>query len=449
MMVEERNMPQQRRVFLITYSQADLEEFPDCASFSKAVVRSFGSQHVKEWACCREPHQDGGEHYHMAISFNSSRRWGAVKKDFLRNYNAALHFSAKTFGYVAAYRYVCKDKEKEEVLHSPGHTNMSTIASPKTKKAMRRWSEVSSSQKREATNTHSGRNDNKKAKRLSNVAVSNLLVEDGIKKESELMRLALQRAQNGEPDLQAFILSKPPKALADLISTTWKIQNSASVAAREEKSRMDLLREYAAGSCVANCNGEWLLCAKQVLANNNINMYYYACTIRKALFRGRSKNNNVLIVGPTNCGKSFLLNPLELIYKTFVNPANARYAWVDMEGCEVAYLNDFRWSREIIEWSDFLLLLEGQTVHLPRPKNQFSSALLVPRDNTIPFFATSKGPIEFIGKFNVRDDRESDMMASRWHKFSFHHQIDNPKVLEPCPRCFAVLAMEGHLPGEE
>jgi len=88
-------------------------------------------------------------------------------------------------------------------------------------------------------------------------------------------------------------------------------------------------------------------------------------------------------------------------------------------------------------------------VHLPRPKNQFSSALLVPRDNTIPFFATSKGQIEFIGKFNVRDDRESDMMASRWHKFSFHHQIDNPKVLEPCPRCFAVLAMEGHLPGEE
>jgi len=73
------------------------------------------------------------------------------------------------------------------------------------------------------------------------------------------------------------------------------------------------------------------------------------------------KNNNLLITGPTNCGKSFLLNPLEIVFKAFVNPANGKYAWIGLDECEVAYLNDFRWSQEMITWSDFLLLLEGQT----------------------------------------------------------------------------------------
>ena len=44
--------------------------------------------------------------------------------------------------------------------------------------------------------------------------------------------------------------------------------------------------------------------------------------------------------------------------------------WVGLDECEVAYINDFRWSTEIIAWIDFLLLLEGQKVHLPQPKNQ-------------------------------------------------------------------------------
>ena len=60
--VESQEMPQQRRIFLITYSQADLNKFENCLSFSEAVVDAFGAQHIKEWACCMEPHQDGGYH---------------------------------------------------------------------------------------------------------------------------------------------------------------------------------------------------------------------------------------------------------------------------------------------------------------------------------------------------------------------------------------------------
>ena len=57
--------------------------------------------------------------------------------------------------------------------------------------------------------------------------------------------------------------------------------------------------------------------------------------------------------------------------------------------------------------------------------------MCIQRENTIPFFATSKEPVEFIGKYNIRDERESAMMPSRWHTFSFTHQIENAKKTRP------------------
>ena len=71
--------------------------------------------------------------------------------------------------------------------------------------------------------------------------------------------------------------------------------------------------------------------------------------------------------------KSFLLKPIELIFKTFRNPATGKYAFVGVDEKEVLFLNDFRYSSEIIAWSEFLLLLEGDTVHLPRPKNMYAT----------------------------------------------------------------------------
>ena len=157
---------------------------------------------------------------------------------------------------------------------------------------------------------------------------------------------------------------------------------------RNSKSRIEILNKYANTACVENCNGEWFLCVKEVLKNNSINLYVYAEAIHQCLKNRRQKENNIMLLGLTNCGKFFLLNPSELIYKTFINPSATPYAWVGLGKCEIAYLNDFRYTPECIKWNDFLLLLEGQTVNLPRPRNQFSSDLTISRDNTIPSFAT-------------------------------------------------------------
>ena len=44
-----------------------------------------------------------------------------------------------------------------------------------------------------------------------------------------------------------------------------------------------------------------------------------------------------------------------------------------------------------------LLLLKGQSVHFPRPKNVYATDLVITLDNTLPIFATGKASIEYIG----------------------------------------------------
>ena len=176
-------MPQQRRTFLITYSQADMSIFKDCESFAKAVVKAFGSCHVVEWACCKEFQKDRGEHFHVSIKFNSSRLWGLVKKKFLRDY-VSLNFQTKLYGYLAAYRYIIKEKDISTVLHSQGHTPLECMRSPKTKKTSDRFRQVSSEKKKKLE-----KNICAKPVRLTNVDVSNLMVRQGIKREDELLSM--------------------------------------------------------------------------------------------------------------------------------------------------------------------------------------------------------------------------------------------------------------------
>ena len=102
-------------------------------------------------------------------------------------------------------------------------------------------------------------------------------------------------------------------------------------------------------------------------------------------------------------------------------------------------MQDFRYSKETIAWKDLLLLLEGETVKLPAPKNHFSSDIEIKSDT--PVFATSKCRIKFRGPYNAEDDRETAMMDSRWRIVEFKHSFaeHEQKCIKPCPVCFAKL----------
>ena len=108
--------------------------------------------------------------------------------------------------------------------------------------------------------------------------------------------------------------------------------------------------------------------AENLIHRNGIDLLVFATACRM-LEKGRGKYRNILLTRPANCGKTFILNPLNVVYKTFSNPASTSFAWIGVENCEILFLNDFRWSSQILAWHDMLLLLEGQTVHLSQLLN--------------------------------------------------------------------------------
>ena len=166
-------------------------------------------------------------------------------------------------------------------------------------------------------------------KKLSNIEVSEFILANGIKSDRELMAVAKRRHAEGEKDLYNFIVNKNSKSISELVELTWKMNDAPKDVQRASNTRMSILRAHIEKECLPVCKGEWLACAKQVLQENEINVYCFAAAIRQLLEKGRQKRLNILLIGPTNCGKSFLLNPLELIFKTFINPATGSMLGLD------------------------------------------------------------------------------------------------------------------------
>ena len=279
----------------------------------------------------------------------------------------------------------------------------------------------------------------KRRKRMTSYELSEIILSKNIKSRTELLALAREQKREGKTDIAEFVVNRGAKVVADVLATTWEMENSKDNLERQKKSRIQLLKEARDGECVDSCSGKWLTSAKEVLESNGVDIQYFGQCVRNLLEKGRGKYRNLMIVGVANCAKTFLLNPLNLIYKTFSNPASTSFAWIGAEQAECIFLNDFRWS-PIIQWHDFLLLLEGQLVHLPVPKSHYAKDIAFDKDT--PIFATGKNPIIFVRNSTI-DEKESEMMAVRWKIFRFHAQIpqERQKEIPPCGKCFATLVL--------
>ena len=180
--------------------------------------------------------------------------------------------------------------------------------------------------------------------------------------------------------------------------------------------------------------------AVEILRNNdmNVNKFVFSDNLPKVLSKGRGKNRNLIIIGPYSCGKTFILNPLD----TFTNPSNCKYAFVGVEKKELMLQNDLRWTPEMIPWSDFLNLFEGQTVHLAAPKTHFIQEIILPGD--IQIFAAIIEMVQLVDRSN-HVQGENAMIAARWKEVKFKAPISIEKQtnLESCAGCFPELIFTG------
>ena len=225
--------------------------------------------------------------------------------------------------------------------------------------------------------------------------------------------------------------------MTELIETSWAMSKANAVLLRNRKSCITLAREYLSKPCVKHCHGIWLTTAIQTLENNDINVHNYAQAIVDLFVHGRSKyRRNIMILGPANCGKTFIVQLLSLIFNCFQNPASTSFVWVGADEAEIIILNNLRWNTQLITWNNILLLLEGQPVHLPAPKSHFSKDILLTKDTSL--FATSSETVTLV-KNGILLQKETEMMPVRWKIYNFFYQIpENEQVeIQPCGRCFA------------
>ena len=115
---------------------------------------------------------------------------------------------------------------------------------------------------------------------------------------------------------------------------------------RKSTSRMEMIDDAAQGTCANDCI--WLVSPLEVLQFNSLNPHTFAGYLKELLTKGRGKWRNLMIIGPTNCAKTFMLKPLNIIFRCFENPSNDKYAWVDADKADCILMQDFRYSKETI-----------------------------------------------------------------------------------------------------
>ena len=432
----------QRLIYLITYSRADTSKISNKERFACAVLQAWQNFGIRviHWVACIEAHSNNESyeeinqfHFHMAVKLAKKSRWLQVRNYLDENYGIQVNFSDNHSTYYTAYQYVTK--EDNEALHSPGHPDLSDLVT-RTEAAI-------SSRKRKAKNKSSGpvKKSSQRSKRLSVYDVCQIVQSKGITSRLELVCLAVQQNREGKTALAQFIANRGNKAVDEAIELAKEFSQAESRYERATKTRIELLQQQTAIPCAVGCEGRWFEAADQLLQRHGIIKEDFCSAVYTALCKGRGKYRNIYIYGDTNCGKSFILSPLKVIYKTFCNPATGSFAWLGAEDAELIFLNDFRWHPKIIAWADFLQALEGDTVHLPAPKNVCSRDLELNKDT--PFFATSDAPLVLI-KGGSMDNTNTQMMNVRWKFFHFWSQIpaEEQHELVPCGHCFAKFILD-------
>ena len=239
---------------------------------------------------------------------------------------------------------------------------------------------------------------------MSFTNVAECILDNRIGSYSSLQAVALTRRQEGEKDLFSFLARNMSKSVQEHIKCVWSMHGAAEKENSKTISGTEKLASAGNQEFIAICNGKWLQAACQVFSWNSINKFVFAAAVHELLEKGCKKSLNIFLVGLSNCVKSFLLEPVKQIFNCFTIPAQGKYAWTGLDEAEVAYINDFHWSKELIAWQELLNLLEGAPLKLSCPKNVFATDLYIPYSNAIPIFAIGMRLIECVGAYSLRDE---------------------------------------------
>lgn len=329
-----------RTIYLVTYSRADAVKVQSRRMFADIICREFqrpsdgDNKVVKKWACAAEIHPNtDGFHYHLCIQLNRQRRFKQVALNLKLKHDICVDFQPWITTYYDAFTYV--KKLDAHYCTSENHPDLDN-GPPKTSAAIqkKRKSTPQTSAESATTVLEKKSKPNHKAPRLEINVVSDIIIKNDIKNQQDFALVAKQQAKEGKLDLQRWVLSHSQRYRQEVINTAWLLENAEDTMERKRKTRLEILKDASMRECRVDnenglkCEGSWLKAALEVLHYNNIEKEHFSQLVKNALQFGRGKGNNIMLIGPTNCAKSFMLAPLQQIYDCFSNPSNSAFNFV-------------------------------------------------------------------------------------------------------------------------
>ena len=123
-------------------------------------------------------------------------------------------------------------------------------------------------------------------KRMSSYEFAEIVVAKKIKSYTKLLAFAREQKLEGKTDVAKFVLNRGSKVIAEVLQTAWDMENSQETLQRQKKSRLQVLYDSLHWECVPDCNGRWVMCAKEVLSCNDIPVSGFAQSVRTLLEKG-------------------------------------------------------------------------------------------------------------------------------------------------------------------
>ena len=327
----DRNNP--LRSYLVTYSQLNHRIFPTRCSFGAAVVEAFGANNVDYFVASKEPHEmsSGTYHYHVAIRLTKTMRWNSAKQYLKEHYNVICNFASSSEMYVGAYRYATKTDKNffvGNVLSK--HPNLELISQTYARAIQANNTFRNNNKKRRAKTDTEEEPAKKKNRSKLKWDLALFIVENKVRSEVELITVATERRDLGDRSLYDYLIGMKRKDREDFVEEAWRFENAKQIIADEDVDVVKTLHDYADTEC--KCNGLWLWCAKDILLKNDIEYSEFREALFACLKKGRQKHVNILLVGPSNCAKTFLLKPIiELVPNVFSNLSGSTFGWMGVK----------------------------------------------------------------------------------------------------------------------
>lgn len=449
-----------RRVYLVTFSHPTGDGRRSPSEFAR---REFGELLVKAFeasvpnlrviyaAVFQELHAAGATdaerntHFHVSIKSSIQHSWAPIAAYLRREHHIYVHFAVSGEGYWSAFRYGWwPTKHKPLSQLDKGFVLLDgQEAHPPPDEAARRpfWSgrkqkrptkqEPDSSASEDGDEKGGVQSNEQKTKREPVMAYAFRLIRDHQLMTGDSFLSLVQKL--GDPRLISLCMQKSPSSL---VEKARHVCGADARLKRSEQSREEILHQAAESPCTCDRPGNWKSTALQLLRLQKIQPVQFATAVMNALVTGASKGVNVFLHGTTTSGKSWILDPLRVIYTCHLTPAHkSGFPLQDLPLKEVILWQDLRLNEDVLPWSSLLLVFEGTEVSIRRPRTEFQGDL----DFKVvqPVFVTSVAPL-----FH-HDPEEQGMMNRRFIFFHFEKTVPakQERKIPPCGSCFASMCL--------